>query len=75
MVADRAAGGPDGGQRLRDVSWTTQSKPEMYDATDRTRSTGLALENQHVPAARSLSLNEVALFVDRNDPKDILVKP
>lgn len=74
MLANGAAGGPNGCQRSSNVGRATQPKPEMYDASNPARLARLALEDQHVPAARSLGLDEVVLFVDGDDAKDNLVK-
>ena len=74
MVANRATSGPNGGQRSNDVRWATQSKPEVYNAAGPAGLSELALEDQHVPATRSLGLDEVGLFVNRDDAKDGLVK-
>jgi hypothetical protein len=74
VVANRAAGGPNGGQRSNDVIRATQPKPEVYDAAGLSGLARFALEDQHVPAAWRLGLDEVALLVDRNDAEDGLVK-
>jgi hypothetical protein len=74
VVANRAASGPYGGQRLNDVSCATQTEPKVYNAAGPTGLARLALEDEHVPATRRLCLDEVALFVDRDDAEHGLVK-
>ena len=51
-----------------------QPKPEMYDPAGPARLARLALKDQHIPAARRLGLDEVALLVDGDDAEDGLVK-
>jgi len=74
VIANRAASGANRGQRLTDVSRATEPKPEVYDAAGPASLARLALEDQNVPTARRLSLDEVVLFVDRDDPDDGLVE-
>jgi hypothetical protein len=74
VVANRTAGGPDGGERVHDVSRATQAEPEVHDATGLAGPARLALEDEHVAAARRLSLHEVPLFADRDDAEDRLIE-
>jgi hypothetical protein len=67
MLPDRAARGLNRRQGLSDAVRVTKPEPEVLDATTPAGMSRLALENQHVAAARSLRLDEAAFFVDRDD--------
>ena len=74
MVANRAASGADGGQRSVDVDRATQPEPKVNDAAGPAGLARLALEDKHVPAARRLCLDGVALLVNGDDAEHGLVK-
>jgi len=70
MLPDRAARGLNRRQGLSDAVRMTQPESEVLDATAPAGMSWLALENQHVVAARSLRLDEAAFFVDGDDTDD-----
>jgi hypothetical protein len=67
-------GGANRSQCAGDVRRVAQPKPEVCDTADSAGLARLALEDQHIPAAWRLSLDEVASLVHRDDADDGLVK-
>ena len=57
------------------MSGAAQPKPEVNDAANPAGLPWLALEDEHIPTARRLGLNEVTLLVNRDDSENGLVKP
>lgn len=74
MVPDRAARGPNRRQGLSDAARVTQPESEGLDATAPAGMSRLALENQHVTAARGVRLDEAAFFVDRHDTDNLPIE-
>ena len=75
MVSNRSTGSLDGSQGLSDVSRAAQPKPEVNDAANPAGLPWLAFEDEHIPAALRLRLNEVTLLVNGDDAENGLVKP
>lgn len=70
VIPDLAARFANRGEGALEVGRSGQPKPEMRDAADPAGLTRLALEHDHVTAARSLRLDEIVLLVDGHHPKD-----
>lgn len=75
VVSDETAGGSDRGQRPIDVIGPLEPEAEMRDAASISRLVRPALEDQNVPGAGSLSLNESVALEYGDDPEDGLVEP
>src|SRR5437867_12844748 len=74
VVANLAARAPNRGQRVADVGRAPQPEAEMRHPAGLAGLARLAFEDEHIPAARRLGLDEVVLTVDGDDPEDRLVK-
>ncbi len=75
MVANRRSGGSNSDQRSIDVGCATQPKPEVYDDADPAGLARFALEDEYVPTAWCLGLDEIVLLVDGDDTKYGLIEP
>src|SRR5579864_8735966 len=74
LAADRAAGPLHGARRLLDVRGVGQPEAEVEDAAALAGLLQVRLEDQDVPAARGLHLDEVGVAVDRLHAGDLLVE-
>jgi hypothetical protein len=74
MVQNFPSRRPNRHHRVTNILWMLQSEPEVCHAALLTGLARLALENQDISATRRLSLNEIALGVDRDHTENSLVK-
>jgi hypothetical protein len=74
MVSNRSTSSLDGSQSLSDVSRAAQPKPEVNDAANPAGLPRLAFEDEYIPTARRLGLNEVTLLVNRDDAENGLIE-